>query len=298
MATPATVETDLLQLATLNDSNHIRMAEEGLSTETVAQLRSLGLSFTEVAELVIPPRTLKHRIARAERLSTEETERLLRVVRIVAFVRSRAFGDHEKALGWLRDPLIHAGTTAAAWQCCVLKLADESLRTRFGRLMKGCFPSVLVAHQQPQHAEGFRRGVRKRSLAHGLPRQTDRLPRGTSGARSARIPLVNLRAKPVKAWHVPVDQSRSDPEESLRGELKPGKLFPLDWQSDLTISQRLGDVWLADAASSLLRVPSIPAPESWNYLLNPLHPDAQQIKIAWCRWIIYDNRLLGFREKS
>ncbi len=103
MATPATVEVDLLQLATLNDSDHIRMAEEGLPTETVAQLRSLGLSFTEVAELVIPPRTMKHRVARGERLSTEETERLLRMVRILAFA-DRVFGDHEKALGWLRDP--------------------------------------------------------------------------------------------------------------------------------------------------------------------------------------------------
>jgi len=53
--------------------------------------------------LVIPPRTLKHRVARGERLSTEETERLLRVVRILAFA-DRVFGDREKALGWLRDP--------------------------------------------------------------------------------------------------------------------------------------------------------------------------------------------------
>jgi putative toxin-antitoxin system antitoxin component (TIGR02293 family) len=103
MATAATVEPDLLQLATLNDGTQIRLAEEGLPTESVAQLRSLGITFTEVAEIVIPPRTLKHRITRRERLSTEESERLLRVVRIVALA-DRVFGDREKALDWLRIP--------------------------------------------------------------------------------------------------------------------------------------------------------------------------------------------------
>jgi len=103
MATPVAIEGDLLQSATLNDETHVRLAEEGLPTDAVAQLRPLGISFTEVAEIVIPPRTLKHRIARNERLSTEETERLLRVLRILALA-DRVFGDHEKALGWLRIP--------------------------------------------------------------------------------------------------------------------------------------------------------------------------------------------------
>jgi putative toxin-antitoxin system antitoxin component (TIGR02293 family) len=103
MATAAAIEPDLLQLAALNYGDQVRLAEEGLPTESVAQLRALGISFTEVAEIVIPPRTLKHRIARGERLSTEESERLLRVVRILAFA-DRVFGDHEKALGWLRIP--------------------------------------------------------------------------------------------------------------------------------------------------------------------------------------------------
>jgi len=102
MATAA-IEPDLLQLATLNDGTQIRLAEEGLPTDSVTQLRSLGISFTEVAEIVIPPRTLKHRIARGQRLSTEESERLLRVVRILALA-DRVFGGHKKALGWLRIP--------------------------------------------------------------------------------------------------------------------------------------------------------------------------------------------------
>jgi RES domain-containing protein len=60
---------------------------------------------------------------------------------------------------------------------------------------------------------------------------------------------------------------------------------------DPTTTQSLGDHWLAARTSALLRVPSIPSPESWNYLLNPLHPAAARIKVAWARHISYDKRL-------
>jgi RES domain-containing protein len=59
----------------------------------------------------------------------------------------------------------------------------------------------------------------------------------------------------------------------------------------LLSTQPIGDAWLASQSSALLRVPSIPSPESWNYLLNPLHPDASRIRIEWSRHITYDRRL-------
>lgn len=77
------------------------LVERGLPTESVARLRELGLSFAEVAEVVISPRTLKHRKARGEDLSAAETERVMRVSRTVALA-DRVFGSHEKALLWLR----------------------------------------------------------------------------------------------------------------------------------------------------------------------------------------------------
>jgi RES domain-containing protein len=61
--------------------------------------------------------------------------------------------------------------------------------------------------------------------------------------------------------------------------------------NDPTTTQSLGDAWLASRTSAILRVPSIPSPESWNYLLNPLHPDAARIKVEWARRITYDKRL-------
>jgi RES domain-containing protein len=64
---------------------------------------------------------------------------------------------------------------------------------------------------------------------------------------------------------------------------------------DTKTTQTIGDAWFNAGAFALLRVPSIPSPESWNYLLNPLHPDASTLKVEWARHIAYDQRL--FRLK-
>jgi putative toxin-antitoxin system antitoxin component (TIGR02293 family) len=102
MAAQSALE-DLTSLAARSDLALAELAEQGLPTESVAQLRDYGLTFTEVAEIVIPPRTLKHRKARGERLSTEESERLLRVIRILTLAE-KIFGDRDKSLMWLREP--------------------------------------------------------------------------------------------------------------------------------------------------------------------------------------------------
>lgn len=39
------------------------------------------------------------------------------------------------------------------------------------------------------------------------------------------------------------------------------------------ISRSVGDDWLEEQSSVALRVPSVMLPESWNYVLNPAHPD-------------------------
>ena len=81
----------------------VRTVEMGLPIESLEDLRDWGLTFTEIGQLVIPPRTLKHRKARGERLSTDETERFLRVIRVLE-LGERVFGKREKLLSWLRGP--------------------------------------------------------------------------------------------------------------------------------------------------------------------------------------------------
>lgn len=61
-------------------------------------------------------------------------------------------------------------------------------------------------------------------------------------------------------------------------------------------TQSVGDKWLASGRSAILRVPSVPSPESWNYLLNPQHPKVFGVAIEWARSITYNRRLFRIRE--
>ena len=79
------------------------IVERGLPTASVDVLRNEGLTFSEVHDLVLPARTLKHRIIKNQPLSIEETDRTLRVAKVLALAE-QVFGSHDKALGWLRRP--------------------------------------------------------------------------------------------------------------------------------------------------------------------------------------------------
>ncbi len=63
------------------------------------------------------------------------------------------------------------------------------------------------------------------------------------------------------------------------------------WHETPGETRAIGDAWLAKGQSALLAVPSAAAPESFNYLLNPKHPDAARLTIEWNRRVIYDKRL-------
>ena len=56
--------------------------------------------------------------------------------------------------------------------------------------------------------------------------------------------------------------------------------------------QALGNRWLADSASTALRVPSALVPHEWNYVLNPRHPDFRLIRISAPELVPLDPRLL------
>ena len=52
-----------------------------------------------------------------------------------------------------------------------------------------------------------------------------------------------------------------------------------------------GDAWLASGRTALLRLPSVIVPEETNVLINPLHPQAQQIQVVSERGFGFDPRL-------
>lgn len=53
----------------------------------------------------------------------------------------------------------------------------------------------------------------------------------------------------------------------------------------------IGDAWLAEARSPVLRVPSFIVPESFNLLLNPAHPEAAGFQTVRQRPFRFDARL-------
>jgi RES domain-containing protein len=46
--------------------------------------------------------------------------------------------------------------------------------------------------------------------------------------------------------------------------------------------------------TQLARVPSVIAPQTWNYVLNPAHPGAKQVQVAEVLKERSDNRLFRF----
>ena len=70
-----------------------------------------------------------------------------------------------------------------------------------------------------------------------------------------------------------------------------------EWKENLEFTRRIGDAWLESLETVLARVPSVIAPRTWNYLLNPAHPDAAKVQIAEVIKERFDNRLFRFGNR-
>lgn len=57
-------------------------------------------------------------------------------------------------------------------------------------------------------------------------------------------------------------------------------------------SQEIGDRWLKEQRSLVLRVPSVVIPQEYNYLINPLHPDFKDVEIGDAFAAPFDARLM------
>lgn len=81
----------------------LRIVEGRLPPSVIKRLLTLGLERSEIHDTVIPARTLQHRRSRREKLTLEESDRVLRVLRILSSAES-VYGNRERALTWLREP--------------------------------------------------------------------------------------------------------------------------------------------------------------------------------------------------
>ena len=115
-----------------NDFELGQQTQRGLALAGLEELKRVGFTASEIGDVIIPLRTLKHRRAREQNLSPDESERLLRVVRVLAFA-DRVFGEHEKAMRWLRRPSSRLGDTSPL----------SNLRTEAGtRFVEGILWSI------------------------------------------------------------------------------------------------------------------------------------------------------------
>ena len=88
-----------------NDLELADMAKEGLPTATLSRL-SASLGWTRAAliqRLGIAPRTAARRLTRREPLSATESERVLRLARVLARA-TEVLESHDAARQWIQDP--------------------------------------------------------------------------------------------------------------------------------------------------------------------------------------------------
>ena len=89
--------------ATKTDQQLLEMVECQLPTSSITRLISLGITRSEIDALVIPLRTLQHRRSRREKLTVDESDRVLRIARLLSHAES-VYESRERALAWLRRP--------------------------------------------------------------------------------------------------------------------------------------------------------------------------------------------------
>ena len=81
--------------------------------------------------------------------------------------------------------------------------------------------------------------------------------------------------------------------DSLEMEIVPTKKLSADWKESARcpICRAYGDEWLKSFKSVVLRVPSAIVKNEYNYLLNPMHPDFDQVKLVRTEEFEFDKRI-------
>jgi putative toxin-antitoxin system antitoxin component (TIGR02293 family) len=94
---------------TVTGSDLLNIVENRLAPAVIKRLVALGFERSEIDEIVIPARTLQHRRSRREKLTIEESDRVLRITRVLSAAEA-TYGSRERALAWLRRPIPRLGS--------------------------------------------------------------------------------------------------------------------------------------------------------------------------------------------
>jgi RES domain-containing protein len=109
-------------------------------------------------------------------------------------------------------------------------------------------------------------------------------------AEHPALALLEVRVNlDVSAELLPPDYVMLKIEAPQELAITPSEIDP----SNGTAARKAGDTWLETADTPLLRVRSVLAPESYNVLINPLHPDARLVSVLELVPFSFDPRLFG-----
>ena len=105
-----------------SEADLARLVHRRIPLRALIYVKRGGFSDQEIGRFIIPERTQRHRKAKRQPLTVEESDRVVRLTRIQALTED-VFGDVEKANRWLREnlaildgraPLEVAGTESGA----------------------------------------------------------------------------------------------------------------------------------------------------------------------------------------
>ncbi len=87
--------------APTSETEILVIVEKQLAPAVIHRLVTLGLERAEIDAVIIPQRTLQHRRSRREKLTLEESDRVVRAIRVLSRAEA-VYGSRDRALAWLR----------------------------------------------------------------------------------------------------------------------------------------------------------------------------------------------------
>lgn len=76
--------------------------EDRLSLRVIKRLSALGLEHEEIDDVVISSRTLQHHRTHHEKLTVEESDRVLRLIRVI-FAAESVYGSRQRAFSLAQE---------------------------------------------------------------------------------------------------------------------------------------------------------------------------------------------------
>jgi putative toxin-antitoxin system antitoxin component (TIGR02293 family) len=95
---------DVLGQKVTSEADLARLVHRRIPLRALIYVKRGGFSDQEIGRFVIPERTQRHRKAKRQPLTVEESDRVVRLTRIQALTEE-VFGDAGKANRWLRENL-------------------------------------------------------------------------------------------------------------------------------------------------------------------------------------------------